>query len=295
MQTIDTLWHGENLKEDRAMKRITVLFVMIAFAVPAIAEVEITAATGPGPKDVTVGFVASGEGQLVRAIALKVNVDDFETIIADINCVNADYGIYPGSISIDSSGNVTDWGTCAGAGLGSNSVATEQGTAYAEGDPAPAQSGELFIITLGGCTRDTNGEVTVSITEDALGGGVVLEDPDVAATVILPSPVTVSGIPTDCGGQPPCYCWGDVTGATGTPDGLVSTSDMGAMLALLGAAGPPYSVPIPPGEEWYCMDITGPSGVPDGIISTADMAALLSYLGGIGPPYVGFCMQITPP
>ena len=269
------------------MKKLILMLAVLLLAAPAMAtDVEITAVAGPGPNDVTVGFIATNVTEPVRAVALDVTVADANVVIADINCVNEEYGIYPGSISIDASGNVTNWGSCAGAGMDSNLVATEQGSLYV-GANTPAQSGDLFIITLGGCTVDENGEVVVSITEDALRGGVVLEDPDVAAGVTLPADVTVT-ITAICDQGPDC-CYGDISGPSGVPDGIVSTSDMGAMLGLLGAAGPPYSVPLPD-ASWECMDITGPLGVPDGLISTADMGALLGYLGAIGAPYVGPCM-----
>jgi hypothetical protein len=150
------------------MKKLVLVLAVLLCAAPAIAtDVTITAVAGPGPNDVTVGFTTANVTELVRAIALDVILDDPNVVISDINCVNADYGIYPGSISIDASGNVTNWGTCAGAGLDSNTVATEQGSLYADGDPLPAQSGDLFIITLDGCTSDGSEDVVVSITEDA--------------------------------------------------------------------------------------------------------------------------------
>jgi hypothetical protein len=233
-----------------------------------------------------VSFDQSGEAELVRAIALDVTLDDPNVVIGAVDCVNADYGIYPGSISIDAGGNVTDWGNCDGAGLDTNTVATEQGSLYVGAANAPAQSGDLFIITLDGCTADGSGDVVVSITEDELRGGVVLEDPDLDPTVVLPADVTVTGLPNCDEG---CPCYGDYTGPLGVPDGQVSTSDMGALLGLLGAAGAPYVVdPMPAG--WECMDLTGPVGVPDGVLSTSDMGALLGYLGTIGAPYVGPCM-----
>jgi hypothetical protein len=243
----------EQKREDRPMKRITVLFLMFVVAVPAMAtDVTITAVAGPEPKSVTVGFTTSNITELVRAIALDVIVTDPSILICDINCVNPEYGIYPGSINIDATGTIADWGTCAGAGLESNTVASEQGSLYIGPANAPAQSGDLFIITLGGCTLDGNGEVTVSITEDAIRGGIVLENPDIAANVTLPGDVTVNMGNCGWGG---CACMGDYTGPTGVPDGVVSTSDMGAMLGLLGAAGPPYVVsPIPAG--WECMDLS---------------------------------------
>ena len=139
------------------MKKLILMLAVLLLAAPAMAtDVEITAVAGPGPNDVTVGFIATNVTEPVRAVALDVTLADANAVIADINCVNEEYGIYPGSISIDASGNVTNWGSCAGAGMDSNLVATEQGSLYV-GANTPAQSGDLFIITLGGCTVDENG------------------------------------------------------------------------------------------------------------------------------------------
>jgi hypothetical protein len=271
------------------MKKMAALLMLFLFAAPAIAtDVTITAVAGPGPNNVTVGFTTANLTEPVRMICLDVIVDDPDVVIADINCVNDEYGIYPGSISIDASGNVTDWGSCAGSGIDSNLVSTEQGSLYV-GANTPAQSGDLFIITLGGCTCSDTGEFTVTVRENVVRGGIVLEDPNEYPIVVLPSPAVVSYMSLCAGCGPYCNCLGDISGPMGVPDGVVSTSDMGAILGLLGAAGPPYSVPLPD-SSWECMDISGPTGVPDGLISTADMVALLAYLGAIGMPYVGPCM-----
>jgi len=86
-----------------------------------------------------------------------------------------------------------------------------------------------------------------------------------------------------------CRCWGDIAGPFGPPDNMVSTSDLGLLLATLGPVGPPYEIcPVPAGLE--CMDLAGPFGPPDGCLSTSDLGALLAYLGPFGPPYEGPCM-----
>jgi hypothetical protein len=276
------------------MKKLVLVLAVLLCAAPAMAtDVTITAVAGPGPNDVTVGFTTSGVTELVRAIALDVQLDDPNVVIGDINCVNAGFGIYPGSISIDASGTVTDWGTCAGAGLDSNLVATEQGSLYVGAANAPAQSGDLFIITLEGCTADGSGDAVVSITEDALRGGVVLEDPDVAANVTLPADVTVTGLP-DCVG-PGCPCLADIADTTslGGPDGKVDTGDMAALLTAMILGGDPgdsYNILSPTALMLSCMDLadTTSLGPPDGRVDTGDMAALLTHLILNGNPAANY-------
>jgi hypothetical protein len=244
------------------MKKLVLLLAVLLCAAPAMAtDVTITAVAGPGPNDVTVGFTTANVTELVRAIALDVILDDPNVVISDINCVNADYGIYPGSISIDASGNVTNWGTCAGAGLDSNTVATEQGSLYADGDPLPAQSGDLFIITLDGCTSDGSEDVVVSITEDALRGGVVLEDPAVAAGVTLPADVTVD---VGCDTSTAPLCLGDLNGDT-----FINTTDLGMMVNLI-AGAPGFSIPAAGNEAG---DMNG-----DTFVNTTDLGMMVNTI-----------------
>jgi hypothetical protein len=261
------------------MKKLVLMLAVLLLAAPAMAtDVTITAVAGPGPNDVTVGFTTSSVTELVRAIALDVIVNDANVVIADINCVNADYGIYPGSISIDASGNVTNWGTCAGAGLDSNTVATEQGSLYADGDPAPDQSGDLFIITLDGCTQNVSGDVVVSITEDALRGGIVLEDPAVAAGVTLPSDVTVT-ITAICDQGPSCPCLGDVDDS-----GSVNFGDLSAIYGAMVTAYPSgdptfsYDIGLPAGLE--CGDLDGNGTIDFADLSTMYGAMVSAYPSG---------------
>jgi hypothetical protein len=282
------------------MKKIIIALVAL-MAVPAFGTVTITLSAGPGPNDVTVGFT-SDEPNLVRAFALDIVLDDPCATIAEVNCVSADYGIYPGSIQINDQGEVTDDGTCVGnpaqgpaggtqPGLDSNGVTIEMGSLYAEGETPPDNSGNpaLVIITLGGCDSGDD-DVTVSVAENDVRGGVVMENPDEVVTVDTSAELVAGASLVAC--EAPC-CYGDISGPVGVPDGIVSTSDMSALLIALSNAGPPYSItPVPAGME--CMDVSGPVGVPDGAISTSDMSALLIHLNNAGPPYQAGCMTVGP-
>ncbi len=249
------------------MKGIIFLLTLFLVAGPVISSVDISC-TVTGPNEVTVSFSTSGETELVRMISLDVQVNDPNVYIADINCVSAGYYIHPGSISIDSNGNVDDLGSCAGV-LDGNSMTSEQGSLYVGAVNSPAE-GALFIVTLGGCTGGCGGgdeTVTVSVSENVLRRGVVMEDPDLDPTVNLTGcAVNIGECPSaDC-----CACLGDVSDLSGSgpPDGTVNFGDLMAIYTeminqypngdpiLQYAIWPPY---LPVGFE--CADIDGSGSI----------------------------------
>jgi hypothetical protein len=280
------------------MKKIIVTLAVLLLASPAMAGVVITC-TASGPNEVTVSFVASGESELVRAIALDVQIDDPCAWIEDITCVSAGYYIHPTNIVII--GNAIDeLGSCAVGGNDDQSDVTEQGSLYADGAPEPNQFGDLFIITLGGCATEDDGgtaPVGVTVSENALRGGIVMEDangPSVAPVL--------NGCTVDVNECVPegCQCFGDVSGSLGVPDSNVSINDLTSILAMLTQtepykSNPPtYSGPIP--TDWECADISGSLGVPDGFLSINDLTSLLSVLTQTEPyksnqpTYLGPCL-----
>jgi len=156
------------------MKRIILVVAVLVFAAPALAAVDITC-TAVGD-EIIVEYNASGEPNLVRAFALDITVDG-DAVIESMSDFNADYYIYPGSIVI-LDGEVNDYGSpiCdpvqyAGTlpGLDSNGVSIEMGSLYVGEANDPDASGVLFKFKVDrGCT--------VTIDENAIRGGVVLED-----------------------------------------------------------------------------------------------------------------------
>ena len=262
------------------MKKIIVTLAVLLLAAPVMADVTITC-TETDANEITVSFATSSETERVRALALDIQLDDANAVIENIECVSAGYNIHPTNIEINSEGEVDEYGSCAVDEGDDQNDTTEQGSLY-EGDNYPAE-GDLFIITLSGC----GDSVGVSVSENALRGGIVMEDangPD--------GNVNSAGIIIDIGGCG-CQCWGDIAGPTGGPDGLVSTSDLGLLMSTLGPVGSPYVLVTPVGLE--CMDVSGPQGCSDGNLSTSDLGALMSYLGPIGSPYIGACMPDPPP
>lgn len=287
------------------MKKIIFVVAVLLMASPALATVTITVTPGGDPCTVVIAFT-SDEANNVRAFALDIMLDDPCAVIKDVNCVNAGYNIYPGAkgIKIDDSGVVTDYGSCEGdpsqgpaggtlGGLDTNGVTIEMGSLYEVGvESPPAQSGDLVILTLDGCDSSGDANIVVSVAENTIRGGVVMEDPDEVVTVDTSDTADVPMGTCDI-----CSCYGDIAGSMGPdPDNVVNTADLGKLLSLLGplyGSTPPYEVcPVPPGFE--CMDIAGSMGPdPDGCINTADLGKLLSYLGplyGTTPPYTGPCM-----
>jgi hypothetical protein len=214
------------------MKKILFVLVALLFAAPAWAAVNITAAQDAGDKCLAIiSFDATGEPNLARAFSLNIQADNDANIV-EVVLLSADYVIHPGSIVIDTSGNVTDYGSPVAPqsdlpsdtlpGLDSNGVTIEMASLYAPVGPgspnAPAPSGDLISVRV-------DKECTLTITANvsrAGSTGVVMESPDEAVTVNLPAPITLTGCGaiTEClldtapehqawldWGKPDCWCY----------------------------------------------------------------------------------------
>lgn len=268
------------------MKKIMFVLAALLMASPAMASVDITCAAGPGPNDVTVSFTSS-EANNVRAFALDISTNDPCAWIAAVDCNHVGYGIYPGTIVIDDAGVVTDDGTCVGdpaqgpaggtlGGLDTNGVTIEMGSLYEVGvESPPVQSGILVIVTLGGCDSGDDG-VDVSIAENSVRGGVVMENPDEVVTVNA----TGLNLDMDNCAEPGCAtCQGDISG-----DSFVTTQDLGMMIGALTQKGIPYI--IPKGDPLWndCGDLSG-----DDFMTTQDLGMLIGGLTQAGVPYIIPC------
>jgi len=181
------------------MKNVMFVLALLVLAVPvwAATNVEITCQTTPGDPNVTIGYIKTGDGH-VRAFALDIVVTS-PALILDVKCVSADYYIYPGSIQIDEdTGTVTDEGSCVcddgdypvdtlPGPPDSNGVTIEMGSLYDDVPPLddpchqtpPSDSGTLLILTV-------DSECCITVTENILRGGIVLEDPQATPTLDLP-------------------------------------------------------------------------------------------------------------
>ena len=193
------------------MRRIALIVTVLLVAGLARADVEIT--LSQNGRVITIGYDASGEGQLVRAFALNVVATDGNII--DINDFaigdnNGGYGIFPGAfaaapISVNpttglvDSWNVAGYRPVAPAGdaeaLGNipgPGITIEMGSLY--DDNPPGVTGVLCTITV----DDNVSEVCV--TGNAIRGNVVLEDASEAATNVDVTPGCVS-----CTGCEDCF------------------------------------------------------------------------------------------
>jgi hypothetical protein len=252
------------------MRKIALTLAVLLLATPALAAVRIIVEA-----DDDCGAVIKYEtdGEMVRAFALDVTIDSGQTIEAISDFLKGEstaaapgFGIFPANfgdyIEVDAdTGEVTTWDVNEytpladpndpGAldGLGSSGVTIEMGALYYPADDtspnAPPTSGTL-------CKLEVSGQCNVTVTENAIRGGVVLTDPDVAADVDLTlaqgvevctgTPCPSSWSQAECDewitvGQPDCWlyprqCHGDADGISeGKKKYWVSTKDLDILVA----------------------------------------------------------------
>ncbi len=272
------------------MKKLCVVLAVLLAASPALAAVRIFAEPDGG----AVAIKYETNGEKVRAFALDITVDkglitgitDF--IRGESTAANPGYGIFPANfaryITVNAdTGEVAKWDVndytpvadpCdSGAlgGLGTNGITIEMGALYyptQDNSPnAPPNSGMLFKLTV-------SEPATVTIALNQVRGGVVLTDPDKAATVILSQATTVvsggSAAATKGAdyaewvavGKPVCWtyarqCHGDadglaVAGSTGTY--YVGTSDLNVLINAWQVKEPPFGPGIASIENGICAD-----------------------------------------
>jgi hypothetical protein len=183
------------------MKKLClVVAALLVVAAPALADVTLTCTQAPGTMKVTVNYAVTDPNK-VRAFALDITVDNGAKII-EVNDLNANYWVYPGSIVIIN-GEVNDVGTPVAnpydpctlpgqtqLGLNSSGVTIEMGSLYSpprDGDQnAPPWNGTLL-------TFKVDKDCCVTFAENTVRGGVVL------TTVAHPT-VIAPGI-----GATPCF------------------------------------------------------------------------------------------
>jgi len=197
---------------------------------------------------------ANTDPQHVRAFGLNINLGaGADANITAVKCVgvNGQYKIYPGTIGIDSQGNITAVGTCLCNKLHagtppSKAVTIELGSLGV----VPADSNVLAEITIRGYAH-----VDVNTTLNAIRGGIVMED------AAAPTGSTMGSLPldlplrpvTECinsgaaehadwvaWGKPDCWCYarqcrGDINGKL-TLGKWVQALDLTAFRAAFGLA-----------------------------------------------------------
>lgn len=260
------------------MKKIVLALVALMFAAPAWADVTITCERAGDINEVLVSFDASAEEpSLVRAFGLNIQLDNDATILEVDDTINAGYYIFPGTIQIDAStGEVTSYGTAVGEvsdspdtlpGLDSNGITIEMASLYAPTGPgspnAPASSGPLFSFFV---SKSCTVTITANIAR-AGSQGAVMEDPDQAVVVNLPSTCNVI-IDEDP------ICWSYVGQPCGDSDGSggVNFADLVALKASWLKSDP---------DAAYnpCADFNQ-----DGGVNFADLVKLKAYWLKSVPP-----------
>jgi hypothetical protein len=216
------------------MKKV-MLFLVLCFAVPAMATVTIDAVDQGGTVDIT---YAVSDANLVRALALDITVDGSvvitgvtATIEGESTAAAPGYGIFPGSIEIDVNvasptyGEVISYGSpLAPAGdpgaagdVPGTAITVELGSVYVGDANSPGTSGIALSISY-------TGTGTLTITENAIRGGIVMED-----VALEPALVLAADVPLGAG----CACYGDISGPAGVPDGEVSVIDLSTLVGTL--------------------------------------------------------------
>ena len=204
------------------MKKVIVALAVVVFA-QTVQALDISC-TCDFNKLATISYDATGDEPRIRAFALDIVVGGNGTI-SDVVCLSHKFGyqIYPGSIQIDASGNVADWGSCRCSGdyPGTlddvNAMTIEMASAYEPGvDPDPCDVGDLVSFVV-----DGTGTIYVSMSVNEIRSGVVKEDASITTPNITGCwcdiPARVCWDYDNCAGQPV----GD-----GTCDGSINFADL---------------------------------------------------------------------
>ena len=207
------------------MKRFILIMAVIMMASPVMADIIITIDNSVYPAEVKYNRTDMDVAR-VRAFALDIKTDGATGVkdINDVNDVSTNYWVHPGGINIvggevEQDGNA--WADpCAYdgtlGGIDTNGVTIEMASLFIGEGNAPPNQGVL-------CTLAVTSPCLVSITENTIRGGVVLEDTNLAsddgvldltgATNIAVGPITecYAGQPDysewEAAGKPDCWCY----------------------------------------------------------------------------------------
>ncbi len=220
------------------MKKYFAIFCMAAVLCAfSHAATTVSCAWVSPPQTLTIAYSYDGTGSFPRAFALDVTTSlgtisgVTATKVGESNSASKGFGIFPGTIVIDSAGSVTNVGSPvapasdAGAlgGIGTNGVTLELGSHYSNMAGRPDNSGVLVTVQLAGTSPGSS--ATVKIVPNVTRGGVVLEDG--TSIGAFTSTCVYAPQPPDCFsnalstyarwtlcGKPSCWC--PPTSVTGT-------------------------------------------------------------------------------
>lgn len=221
------------------MKKVMLMLAVALLASPALAGVTISVVDqdGDGPGlTADVIYAVTGEPNNVAAIALDISVDGGATIdaVGDFHvgvstAAAPGYGIFPANfdrhITVNGAGDVDDWSPAgytpvadaadkgAAGALGTAAITVELGALYKGDGNAPADTGVL-------CTITASAPCMVTLAENAIRGGIVLEGAGAPTSVALPGGEIKAAGEVDClpsdhpdyatwvaMGKPECWCY----------------------------------------------------------------------------------------
>jgi hypothetical protein len=219
------------------MKKLVALLIIVAVAMPAMAATTVTCAQVGSTAAFTVSYAYTTGTSFPRAFALDIstNLGSFSAVTPTISGESLStakgFGIFPGTIAIDTAGNVTSVGTPVAPqsdlpsgtqpGLGASSMTIELGSLYAVTAAKPDNSGVIVTVTMSGLAPGTAIKTaTITIAANTARGGLVLEDATTAA-VSSTCVVTIAALPPAAcfasaytavqsrwvaSGSPACWC-----------------------------------------------------------------------------------------
>jgi len=172
------------------MKKLIVILAIVAIASPVMAAVTINGSLAGTTGTLTYRI---GGPNNVRAFAMDISVSTGN--VTNVNCTNASYYVYPGSIQIQN-GSIADSGNCVCSsaypgtkrGKNTSAVTVEMGSLYT-GTNKPASTGTLLTFTI------SNSAATVTVGRNTVRGAIVMERPEESAADNLPMTFKNS---TDC-------------------------------------------------------------------------------------------------
>lgn len=248
------------------MKKLLVVLAVLAVAVPSMAATTVGCAVSGTPVatganfNVTYSYDLAGSFPRAFALDISTNLGTISGVTAaktgESTSVAKGFGIFPGTIAIDSTGSVTSYGSPVApqsdlpsgtqAGIGNAAVTVELGSLYSGTDAKPANSGTILTVSIACATSASARTATITIVPNTARGGLVLEDAtSVGAfsntcTIVIPAAVA-----PDCfastlstygrwvsSGKPACWCPpASITGLAVGGTGYQCVGDAGQDLA----------------------------------------------------------------
>jgi hypothetical protein len=272
-------------KEGITMKKVLPILLVVAMALPALAEVDVTAAAGTNPGELIV-TVTPSNGAAVRGVALVLNTDTGDAVIDGTDDVvvsglntNIDYFFTNGTAGVGETsageGHAIAKADAAGAiddPSDNRLPASSFSLSSAYLDPDSTQLGQTSAMTFTVTYTGTAG--CISVAPDGLRGAIVGDN---LGTITYPSACTeVTFGPGECFndnlgnyaewttfGSPACWCFernchGDADGGKqGSPlagYAYVFTNDLNKLIAGYGVKEPPQGPGILTITDGICAD-----------------------------------------